>query len=213
MYLYKRNEGKIEVYTLVGKPLEISKYKEYELRRNELKFYTQLSNECPKPLSHDALIMLNNRPVQEKHLNNVVGNWRGDNTLVEDKSADIEKFIRKYIQLGSNYDSIQIVTKNDSEEILYRLLLTNRFYDYNRMDGIVDLPEKLYLLNLLEKAKLNELGDKEISDQLKLFTLSLYDRLSIDELKRGCDCQLIPGCYNGLIQKVEETEQILRKIK
>ena len=84
-----------------------------------------------------------------------------------------------------------------------------------QMKNIIQLPETLYLLHLLEQEKFSLLQDSEIdiSEQLRLFTLKMIDEISKDELRKSDIYGVSNHSLDTAIGRAKKDEQALRLIR
>ncbi len=208
MKLYYKSAEEIEVFKLEPKPSAICEYKIEELNINKPKFFYAFSDECPEPLNFFTVNARKGESIEEEIINSSSKNY-----LFEEENIDLESFIINYCNSMFDSKPIQLVRKNRTKEILYRLLLTEPFYRKNIMKGIVDLPKSIFLLNLLEKGDFYQLADEDISEQLKLFYLQSIDRVNIESLEKIYNSGLVPGAMRWTDEKIRISGPILEKIK
>ena len=93
----------------------------------------------------------------------------------------------------------------------------NNFYFSSKnikyITDIIELPESLYLLQLIEQQRFSLIGNKDISEQLSLFTIFKTNEISFDELKKVDACGITDNAYDITIKKAEEDKHILKLIK
>ena len=102
------------------------------------------------------------------------------------------------------------------------LLLYLQQYDYlgeydngrnYRMSKIIQLPESLYLLQLIEQEKFASLAGKNIDEQLTLYSLSKINEISAEELQKMDICGITQNAYARVIDKANSDSHVLRLIK
>ena len=98
----------------------------------------------------------------------------------------------------------------------YFLLSSNK-YLYNRgkkvLDGMIQIPESLYLLQLIEQEKFSLLDNIDVSEQLKLFTLSYQECVNVKNLEKVDLYQMGLNIYNNVLKKAENDAYILKKFR
>ena len=107
---------------------------------------------------------------------------------------------------NGEYDKNEVVTLQNSE---YLLMLKERY-----LLGIY-LTEKLYYLQLLLQEKFELLHDKNVDEQLKLFSVSSFPTYSINlnSIKDLIHSRLIKEDYSDIIEKVNNTSEIISKVR
>ncbi len=81
------------------------------------------------------------------------------------------------------------------------------------MEEIIQLPESLYLLQLLEQGRFALFDGKDISEQLALYTLAKINEVSMEELQKMDVCGITQDVYSRTIQKAENHAHLLKLIK
>lgn len=107
----------------------------------------------------------------------------------------------------------------DLEKIRY-LLLKLEIYDSVLYDSrkkimreIIELPESLYLLQLLEQGKFSLIGDKDISEQLDLFSIDIFNEFSLMELAIMDECGVTENAYERVLEKAKNDAYVLKLVK
>ncbi len=107
-------------------------------------------------------------------------------------------------------------------EIIKYYLLKRTSYDFvgsdeygknYKMEDIIQLPESLYLLQLLEQDKFTSFDGKDISEQLELYTLAKVNEISMEELQKMDACNITQDAYLKTIKKAENDSHVLKLIK
>ena len=97
-----------------------------------------------------------------------------------------------------------------SKEIYSAEIYDNRI---KKLKDIMELPESLYFLQMLEQGKFSLLIDKDITEQLDLFSLEHINEISFEELRRMEACGLSNNTFEKIIAKSENDECVLKLIK
>lgn len=86
---------------------------------------------------------------------------------------------------------------------------------YYRLENIISLPNNLCALHLLENGKFsNILGTWLYYDEpLEFFSAEQVDSVSEEEMKKMFTCGLLDGTYDDMLEKVDTTQKILKRIK
>lgn len=81
------------------------------------------------------------------------------------------------------------------------------------MNGIIKIPESLYLLQLFQQEKFSFLNDKSISELLSLFSVSYTDEIDLEELKKMDKYGMAPDTYQNALDKANKDSQVLKFVK
>ena len=149
-------------------------------------------------------------------MGNVNGKYHKLETdILYSKGRNKEKLLSCYY-LGDLIDK-KIARVWDLKRIRYFLLKQT---EYSRilpgkkiLEGIIEIPESLYLLSLIEQEKFSLIGDKDISEQLSLFKLEQEQSIDLNTLERMQFIGVAPDCYIKTIKKAENDAHILKLLK
>ena len=75
------------------------------------------------------------------------------------------------------------------------------------------MPESLYLLQMIEQGKFSLLTDKDITEQLDLFSLAHINEISFEELRKIEACGLSNNTFEEILAKSENDASVLKLIK
>lgn len=214
MYLYEKDNNKINVFNFTPNKEDILNYKKKYMNKanvinDEDKVLTAYSNYA-KPLENcetgDLIILKSIKHELED---------RNYHRLAKCNEMD---GLYNYFD-GSLEGSKAIKVINDNKMYAYLLLTQNSYqvdYQMYKMDGIINLPKKLYLLYLLENEKFSLLQGEDIKEVLKLYNVSDYP---IDTFNNSCLSRLEStglidiSTYENVCNKVNDTTKILKKIR
>lgn len=79
--------------------------------------------------------------------------------------------------------------------------------------NVIDLPNNLYLLYLLQHGEYEKLLSKNIDEQLSLFDIEYLKSVSMIDIKEMIDVGLISETLFDAVSKVNIGSKILRKVK
>ena len=89
-----------------------------------------------------------------------------------------------------------------------------------RMEGIINISEQLYLYHLLENEQFDQIGDRDISEIIKLFSKNdiicewnANEVNSFDQSLKKAGIISKQNNYDKLMDKVKHSEKVLQKIK
>lgn len=139
-----------------------------------------------------------------------------------------KEIIEKYIE--GEYDNLNIksiierISKGDFAYKNHRLLLVEKFLGIrNTISGfrevvfenknVIDLPNNLYLLYLLQHGEYEKLLSENITEQLSLFGIDYLKSVSIMDIKDLIETGLVSGTLFDAINKANIGSKILQKIK
>lgn len=229
MYLYEKNKDKVDVYELkeVRDKLFDFRRKEMEkLNKHEI-LYRALSNEAHRinsflecfPLTEDKLITKENRFFIHKRgikLENV--NYFYENAIIIDGLIyqicnGRYNFVKNIGKLYDNCGELKkyFIFASSCAEINKRNIfkIDGEFYKYE-LKNIVNIPESIYLLNLLLNEELEELLDKNIDEQLSLYD---FNNVPINSLDIETVNFTKPNIASLTNDGLEQSQIILKKVR
>jgi len=210
MYLYDKKKNKIDIYNLTSNDKKIYEYRIKQMKkipRNEilLRCFTNEKNDI-----HEVFKIYENQldtkiiPIEK-----VDGFYH----KLEPDSLASRSLIDSYYK-GELKDK-KIAKVQDLKKIRYLLLTKTEYTYYNSkkvLDGIIEIPESLYLLSLIENEKFS-LIDGNINEQLSLFEFKKTKQVDLETIQALDNLGIIPNCYSDIIKKTENDNHILKLIK
>lgn len=217
MYLLDKDNDKIDVYYLHPKDRDLFYYRVEQMKQipeNEkimcgvtgvgIENYEIFKNYEDK-FDIETIPMANANGKYHKLEQNILyGNGKNKEKLLSD------------FYLGDLRDK-KIARVWDLNNIKYFLLKET---EYSRilpgkkiLEQIIQIPESLYLLSLIEQEKFTLIGDKDISEQLSLFKLEQEQSIDLNTLDRIQFIGIAPDCYKRAIKKAENDAHILKLLK
>lgn len=140
----------------------------------------------------------------------------------------IDSFCYGY-QNNKSVARVQYYNKDTGYDYLRYFLLTRDCYEncfdsrYKQMRYILELPEILYFLYLIENQKFVKLDDyykqnkkwiqASIKEVLELFKLELIDNCNLDELKKYDKCGITDNAYGKVVERAYNDAHVLRLVK
>lgn len=103
--------------------------------------------------------------------------------------------------------------------MMYFLLTQKNYFTcFNNTDkkvknGIIKIPESLYLLQLFQQEEFSFLNDKSISELLSLFSVSYTDEISLEELEKMDKYGMAPNAYQNALNKANKDSQVLKFVR
>ena len=236
MYLFDRSGDNIEIYSLEPKRMDIKNYRQQEMEKipfeqrilrietntKDLPFNEDFTNNPfskPIDIDHQKLTYNNKKTIGTEY--HKLGITRGTANSID----YVEEKMKGYY--FGNYDSSQMVRVFRYDEHQQRLnfilyLLLNNYYHKERenskikyIENIINIPESLYLLELINRGQFSLLDNKDITEQLSLFKISnspvkTYTLKELEEIgKYGFD----PNAVNTALNNVEESKSIFERIR
>lgn len=223
MFLYDKKEKSLDVYSFVEDSQAIREYRQSKIleipERDRVvvaESYSQDMSEIPLFEFYAEQFDINTIPMeyvnsQEKNLRYHL--LKKGKTSKRNRDILLDKFY------SGELTDRNIARIQDLDKIRYYLLYEKTYkaqaYDnrLKRMKNIIELPESLYLLQMLEQEKFSLLEDKDILEQLSLFSLTHLDELGLSEIKRMADCGLTNNSYEQIIGKASNDAHVLNLIK
>lgn len=218
MFLYDRDQNVLDIYSFNGKEQKMIRYRKTQMAQDpEMKrvleavaFDSDIRGELPLlefyAGQYDKTII----PME-------ILNKRRTHSLgpgIMDKK-DKEILLDSYY-FGYLVDK-EIARIQDLDGLRYFLLsrtaYSSNLYGVRRLEGIIELPESLYLLQMLEQGKFSLLGDKDISEQLDLFTITHVVQINLDQVKKMDVFGITENAYERAILKAASDEKVLKKLK
>lgn len=204
MYLYDKNENSFDVYKFEANSEDLINYRKEQMKKVSIDtciYHAEVrvddnNNSIFNPNKHSFIL---------KH--SYVANCHRDNLL---NAYYYGYYVSKNINKIKYFNILK-----------YYLFTTNQYnsnfyYDSRNIKyitDIIEIPESLYLLQLIEQQSFSLIGDKDVSEQLNLFTTSKINEISFDELKKVDACGITSNAYDTTIKKAEEDKYILKMIK
>lgn len=207
MLLYDKNGISLDIYIMNPKFKEIKKYKEKELKQiNQEELYYIFKTSSIESLNSRKIILSNEKK----------------STIEQLKLFDIKeqkKIVEEYIEGKYRFILPTRVIKMNKDNNKYYFLNTNRKKTISKrnendyeLKNIINLSKNLYLLQLLEQGMFRELINEDISQQLKLFDISLVKTIIINNNEKIVSFGLSADYNKQILSKKEFKTKILRKI-
>ena len=231
MLIYDKKDTEIDIYSIYANEEKIKDYKKkiidsldedelfYILTTNSSNIVSKIKNNSYQPLIYSNGVFIDNR------------GWLKlipmKNTFSYNPQRQKE-IIEKYIE--GEYDNLDVksiierISKGDSTYKSHSLLLVENFLDTrNAIAGfwevvfetknVIDLPNNLYLLYLLQHGEYEKLLSKNIDEQLSLFDIEYLKSVSMIDIKEMIDVGLISGTLFDAASKVKIGSKVLQKVK
>lgn len=111
-----------------------------------------------------------------------------------------------------------VVKVEENGKLRYFLISADKYekdehYQGKVMKGIIEIPESLYLLQLLEQEKFTLIGKKNIKKQLSLFEVSSIEEVNLDMMKKSDSYAGNTSAYEKVLVKAQIDKNIIKYIK
>lgn len=213
MYIYNKIKDKVEIYKVMPNVKEIYDYKKELMNKiNEEKriiateiytdpYFNQLFFEDYQSLADEKVFKPNEVFFTDKGAYQRYQLEKESELTKEEKHKLIDKLCHgEFIN--------QTVFKIDYGNKLRYLLLTKNKYKaylhnnrYLTMEGIIDIPEDIYILQLIEAGKISKVEKQNFYDMLNLFDFSFENQVDIKYLEELSKCNLVNNTYKNFIDK------------
>lgn len=216
MYLYDKRENRIDVYDLISDDKKLYEYRIEQMQQipEEQKIICGITStgiegyEIFKKYENKfdtELIPIENANGRYHRLEPDMLNGTGRN-----REVLLDSYYSGYLK------DRKIARLRDLKRLRYFLLNQTQYSYYFEkaiLGGIIEIPKELYLLSLIEQEKFTLIGDKDVSEQLGLFSLEQTKVIDLDTLERMDCIGVAPGCYSRAIVKAANDAHILKLIR
>lgn len=214
MYLYEKNKDKLYIYTFLSDSNKMYEYRveQMEQIQKDKRIFRGITGIGIE--NYEIFKLYENKfDIEIIPIENVNGSYhRLESVILGDKSRE---FLYSNYYFGNLNDN-KIARVYDLNKLRYFLLINSQYrYDFDKkiLDGILEIPESLYLLSLIEKEKFSLIKDKDISEQLNLFKLEQIKEIDLETIERMDNVGMVPGCYSNTIEKARNDAYILKLVK
>lgn len=214
MFLYDKKENSINVYS-VKSDNTIVEYRKKEMDKISEKVFkarTKIDSSLETPLFEKNEVLSNIIPIGTA--NNCKSGY-GSHWLSPDYNRNYE-LVCRYI--NGDYINKPVVRVQGDEMMYFLLTQKNYFTCFNNtdkkvMNGIIKIPESLYLLQSFQQEEFSFLNDKSISELLSLFSVSYTDEISLEELEKMDKYGMAPNAYQNALNKANKDSQVLKFVR
>ncbi len=232
MLLYNKRESEIDIYHMEEKEEELKKYRKKLLKEHAPIFY-ELRTNSEDPMKRlfnrdevDIRFISYNTPLQWSFLEvNDKSKTKKKKVMPSDyEPRRIQKnMIKKYI--NGEYSTLkptrvfEFISEDDLDCTIYHFLKPDcattitKKQELWQIENMLDLPEKLYLLQLLQLGNFEKLISKDIEKQLQLFDIDYWKSVKISDVSVMLETGLVNGTVADVMKKVETSSKILQKVR
>ena len=224
MLLYDKKENSIDVYEFIANENDLYNYRKQEMKKiseDKIIYRAEVhESEKTKKYKHKMPLFIrhkdsfNGKVIPMAHANSSYYGHMLFSTIPTDEH---KRFLLKNFYAG-NYSKCKIARIMECEDNIKYFLLTWELYSSRQcsscdafMDDIIQVPETLYFIQLLEQEKFWFLEEKDISEQLDLYSLTYVDSINLDELEKIDKLNAAPGAFDKAINKANRDSVIIKK--
>lgn len=234
MLLYNKRDSEIDIYQMNPKEKKLRDYRKKALEKQDTIFYDLKTNceDTIQVLFHkdelDIRVLEYNSPSQWSFIEK---NDMSKKKKKEVKPCDYEQrqiqkdIVKKYI--NGEYGTLEptrvfeFIPKDDLDCAVYHLLRPENatlinlsdFREIWQVQNMMDLPEKLYLLQLLQLGDFGKLEFEDITKQLRLFDIDYSKSVKISDVSDMLEIGLVSGTVDDAMKKVESSSKIFQKVR
>ena len=224
MFAYDKKDSSIEIYSIESDNNILEEYRNEKMKLIPEEYRVYKAKQVCKEL--------NEEPFFEKHLDEVDSRFFSSaivdrktpfaedyHILLPEFDTDLKKqLIDRYIK-GEYVDRKTATILYDTFK--YFLLTepkykrcTNNNYTHH-MNNIIQIPDCLYALQLLQQEKYNQFLEQEtdINEILSLFEIERIDEISEEEIIKCDRYGITDNAYNKVLSKVNNSKQLINYIK
>ncbi len=223
MFLYDKKDNALDVYSLTGNKQAMTEYRQRKMleipERDRVLVAESYSHDMSEaPLFEFYAKQFDTTIIPMEYANSTRNGLRYHFLKTNQASKKNKETLLDSYYFGHLSDR-SVARIQDLNRLRYFLLYKTTYsaqpYDnkFKNLKDIIELPESLYLLQMLEQGKFSLLEDKDISDQLSLFSVSYIDELSLDELRKIDKCGITQNAYEKALMKAANDAHVLQLIR
>lgn len=222
-YIYRVVNDEIFVMKLIPRDFDIIKYKQDILSKyTQEDLFRQLETDDIATMEELYYICYGNKV---HNLNYKEDYFYSRLSCICGKNLSDEQKVLLHKYISGDYDDISVKIYTEAKDKYLYLLTTDKncfdvrgetaYYHHPiyKSDNIICLPKELYLLYLLCKGKYEELVNENVSEQLSLFDFEYITSFKVENYKKLISKGFIDDNESFVIEKVRDSDSILKKIK
>ncbi len=219
MLIYERNDKdkSIDIYTMEVRKEKMKKFKKKVLKYIDEPLFYHLKTNDDSVLNRIASLDVKNDFLNYSNHNT----WSQLALMEKIKEEDIkrqEEILNKYI--NGDYDSLIPSRIYDKDGDICRLLKiedievlgSNNKGSICEIKNMLNLPRKLYFLQLLLTGYFDRLVDEDIKEELELFKYGHFKNVCIRDIEEILATKLVEGSIECVNETVEIGSKILQKL-
>lgn len=217
MFLYDNKGDYIDVYKLEPKLEEIKKYRKKEMNKipKDKRCWVATTNDSSLKVLElcDDTVLYEKLHIRYRKYGVDVYHkfypFNGENNF---------KYLNEYFNDDEFvYDLHNISMSEQNDMFILCLEKGYKFHRYStipyEMEGIINIPQSLYLLELLLQGRTDLIGNNDISKQLSLFDISYIDEIDINVLKSICEYKIVNQSYDFIMKKTDKSKDVIGKVR
>lgn len=223
MLIYDKKSDAIDLYTIEEDSRKIKRYKKEVLQRNKganLFLSLKTNNERTinefngsTDIEYCSLNYDDSTPTNLGYYSQIYQSNKQDDILEQYIEGYYDSIIPKRVYTYSKEDGLD-------HELFHLLALeevrkaypTLRGSEYS-IQNMLNLPTTLYLLQLLQLGKYENLASRDISRLLELFNIEYLKSVKLSEIEEVLATGLVNGSMEEVLKKAETSSLILRKVR
>lgn len=227
MYLYQKQGETIDVYDFSAEHSNLVNYRMEQMKKipqGKRVLYAETNSTSLEPLFQEYIGQLNEIIFDYEEADDdfrycdgdINGSWYHKLRVETCDKDKCKQLLQGYYQ-GELTD--KEIARIQYESRIRYYLLKNRLYvpdSYGKplqiLSGIIEIPESLYLLQLLQQEKFSLIGDRDISEQLSLYNLSYIDNIPISDMQRMDMCGITEDISAKVLIKAHNDAKVLSLI-
>lgn len=214
--LYNLEGNSIDIYNLIPNEPKITAYKKRELEfriPEKDRIYTAATS---------AFKILEEDLVDEDKLNTVIECFSIKPYFHHFSPATYNEEYKELVEAYYNgqYTNSRVVRIRREDiarriKIVKYLLMTQDKYEDGSIKGMISIPEKLYLLQMLEQGKYSLIYKEQIDEQLSLFDLTKepIGNMTLDDLLAWHNREIPHIPFDNTLEQVQTMSLIYKRIK
>lgn len=229
--LYRGGESNIHIYRMEPKEEELKKYRKKLLKKHEPIFYDLKTN------SEDTIKGLFNRDeIDIRSINyNSSSQWstieKNDKSNIREEELKPYDYEQRKVQknmmkryINGEYSTLEptrvyeFIYEDDLDCTVYKFLKPNCARNINKeqniwqIENMMDLPKKLYLLQLLQLGDFEKLISEDIKEQFQLFDINYWETMRKNKISEMIETGLFSESFDDIMKKVEKSSKVLQKV-
>ncbi len=228
MFLYDKKENSFDVYDFTAKKDDLISYRKNQIEKIPEEERIFIAETHTDPYGYYSPLFerytgntFNDRILFASDADNDANNDICYHILKRDNRSKVNNELLLNCYIFGHLEDRSVIRIKYSQNMKYYLLKRKK-YDFigsdedgknYKMEDIIQLPESLYLLQLLEQGKFTSFNGKDISEQLALYTLTKINEVSNQELEKMDACGITQDAYFKTREKAQNDVHVLRLIK
>ena len=222
MYLYEKNNSKIDVFLMKPNDEKIYEFKKREMSKiDEDKRVLNAITNSRKILEEDIKVYLDSDLNYQKidRCNGTLFHELCSYELDDFEKERQNKLLEKYYNSNVAYNK-QIKKVKNNKDIIYIMLLSSKYYrakfsnDIYFISNIINLTKNLYFFEMFSLSNFDNLKDEIIIKLLDLYDfIGKVSEVDYEEIIKLNKFDLIDTEEKQIVDKLKKSEKILKLVK